>query len=301
MTTTLPPLPAGQLVGWFEPGSDDWHAARANGIGGSEISAVLGLSPFESTFSLWHRKRGLIDPVRESDEMYWGKVHEPGICDHYAKQHPEQTVIPAGTYHGTGRPWQIVNPDRFAISKTTGEIEVVEAKTSRDAEGWGEPGTDQVPVYYRAQVRWYLNALALRRAVIAVLIAGSEYREYVVEADDTDAELMLTAGAAFMQSVHDDVRPAIDGHTATYQALKSLPDGQQDYDVDIDPDVRDRYFAALDAVKSAEWEKTEVAGLLLDLIGEGRRAVVGTQKVATRIVRDGRTYSLQPARNRSAA
>lgn len=298
----LPALPAGELVGWFEPGSDDWHAARIQGIGGSEISAVLGLSPFESAFSLWHRKRGLILPVEESPEMYWGKKHEPTICDEYAKHHPDQHVIPAGTYHGTGRPWQIVNPDRFGINKTTGEITVIEAKTSRDAEGWGEPGTDDVPVYYRAQVRWYLNALALRRAVIAVLISGSEYREYVVEADQADAELMLTRGEAFIRSVRDGIRPAIDGHTATYQAIKELPDGLDDIDVEIDPELRDRYWAALEACKTAEIEKRHAAGLVLDEIGTGKRAVTGRTKVATRSTKpDGTTHALQPARNREIA
>jgi putative phage-type endonuclease len=299
---TTPNLSAGVLIGSFEPGSDAWHAARANGIGGSEIAAVLGLSPFESAFSLWHRKRGLILPVQESEEMYWGKVHEPGICARYAELHPEQTIIPAGTYHGTGRPWQIVNPDRFAVSKTSGAIEILEAKTSRDAEGWGEPGTDQVPVYYRAQVRWYLNALALRRAILAVLIAGSEYREYVIEADDADAELMLTRGEAFMQSLRNDIRPAIDGHTATFQAIKEIPNALDDIDVEIDPDLRDRYWAALDACKAAEAEKRHAAGLVLDEIGTGRRAVTGRTKVATRTVKaDGSTHSLQPARNRETA
>lgn len=298
----LPDLPAGVLVGWFEPGSDAWHAARSQGIGGSEISAVIGLSPYESAFSLWHRKRGLIEPVEESTEMYWGKKHEPTICDEYAKQHPDQLVIPAGTYHGTGRPWQIVNPDRFAINKTTGEITVIEAKTSRDAEGWGEPGTDQVPVYYRAQVRWYLNALGLRRAIVAVLIAGSDYREYVVEADDEDAQLMLVRGEAFIRSLRDDIRPPIDGHTATYQAIKELPDNLDDIDVEIDPELRDRYWAALDACKAAETEKRHAAGLVLDEIGTGRRAVTGRTKVATRTTKaDGSTHSLQPARTREIA
>jgi putative phage-type endonuclease len=295
----LPPLPAGVLVGWFEPGSPEWHAARANGIGGSEISAVIGLSPFESAFSLWHRKRGLILPVQESEEMYWGKVHESGICAHYAKQHPDQHVIPAGTYHGTGRPWQIVNPDRFSINRATGEVIVIEAKTSRDAEGWGEPGTDEVPVYYRAQVRWYLNALALRRSVIPVLISGSEYREYVIEADDADAELMLTRGEEFIRSVQDGTRPAIDGHTATYRAIKEIPDALDDIDIEIDPELRDRYWAALDACKEAETEKRHAAGLVLDEIGTGKRAVTGRTKVATRSTKaDGSTHALQPARSR---
>src|SRR5205823_13949319 len=77
MTAVARDLPV--FVGDFEPGSPEWHAARARGLGGSEIAAVLGLSPWESKFSLWHRKMGLASPVVETDEMYWGKLHEPTI------------------------------------------------------------------------------------------------------------------------------------------------------------------------------------------------------------------------------
>ncbi|MDQ3578214.1 MAG: YqaJ viral recombinase family protein, partial [Actinomycetota bacterium] len=62
------------FVGDFAPGSPEWHAARAQGLGGSEIAAVLGLSPWESRFSLWHRKTGTASPVVENDIMYWGKA-----------------------------------------------------------------------------------------------------------------------------------------------------------------------------------------------------------------------------------
>ena len=299
-TTTAPALVTGELVGHFEPGTPAWHAARATGIGGSEIAAVLGLSPYESRFSLWHRKNGLVAPVEETGVMYWGKALEPVICNEYAKRHPEQHVAPAGTYHGPGRPWQIANPDRLLIAADN-TVEVLEAKTSRDAEGWGEEDTDEVPVYYRAQVRWYLDALGLTTARIAVLISGSDYREYTVEADPADAQLMRDRAQAFLTTVTAGTRPAIDGHAATYQAIKEIPEGMDDVDVDITPALRDRYFTALAAAKAAEEEKRCASGLVLDEIGTGRRAVVGPAKVATRTVRDGHTYSLQPARNRSAS
>jgi putative phage-type endonuclease len=298
--TTLPTTPAGVLLGTFEPGSDEWHAARANGIGGSEIAAVLGISPYESPFSLWHRKRGGIGPVEESDVMYWGKLHEPTICSEFARQHPELLILPSGTYAADGRPWHIVNPDRLGFT-ADGHLEVIEAKTARDDNGWGEEGTDDIPAHYKAQVRWYCSALAARRARIAVLIAGSEYREYIVEPNDADTELMLTRGGAFMESLAAGTPPPIDGHTATFSAVKALPDGMDDVDVPINSDLADRYFKSLADFKAAEWEKREASGLVLDQIGTGRRAVVGADRIATRTVRDGKTYSLQPARNRSTS
>ncbi|MFE5090636.1 YqaJ viral recombinase family protein [Streptomyces sp. NPDC056638] len=291
------------VLGWFEPGTDEWHAARAAGIGGSEIAAVMGISPYESRFSLWHRKQGLIAPVEETEVMYWGKVHEPGICARFADQHPDLTVDSSPTYSQATRPWQIANPDRLIVDNlvTALPTAVLEAKTARDDKGWGEPGTDEIPVHYRAQCLWYLDVLGLTTCHVAVLIAGSEYREYVVTYSASEATAMREAGAEFIRTLAANERPNIDGHTATFQTIKALPEGQDDIDIEVSTARRDRYFAALDAAKQAEEEKRAAAGFLLDEIGTGRRAVCERRTVATRTVRDGRTHSLQPARNRSTS
>ena len=56
----------------FQPGTEEWVAQRATALGGSEIAAVLGLSPFESKFALWHRKQGIAQPTEDSPVMEWG-------------------------------------------------------------------------------------------------------------------------------------------------------------------------------------------------------------------------------------
>lgn len=294
------PAAGGIVLGYFTPGSDEWHAARRSGIGGSEIAAVMGLSPYESRFSLWHRKKGLVGPVEETPQMRWGTKHEPTICAEFAELHPEWSVDLAPTFRSAERPEQIVNPDRV-LRGADGQIELLEAKTARDAEGWGEEGTDEIPVWYRCQCLWYLDALRLRRCHVAVLIAGADYREYVVEYDEADALAMRAAAVEFMRTLAEDERPSIDGHSATYQVLRELPEGLEDVDVEIDPLLRERFHSAQDQFWSAEDELTACKGELLDAIGTGRRAVVLGDRVATRTVRAGRTYQLLPARTRRTA
>ncbi|MFD7964054.1 YqaJ viral recombinase family protein [Streptomyces zaomyceticus] len=295
MSTAIEPT----IVGFFEAGTPEWHAARASGIGGSEIAAVLGLSPYESRFSLWHRKKGLVGPVEESEPMYWGKVHEPGIAARFAELHPEVVVSPSPTYAAADRSWQIANPDRKLYGD--GPLELLEIKTARDADLWGEPGTGQIPVWYRCQCLWYLDVLGAQRCHVAVLIAGSEYREYVVDYDPVEAQLLRDAGTRFVDDLANDVRPDIDGHSATYQTVRVLPEGLDDVDVEVDPLLVRRFHDAQDAFWEAEDELTACKSSLLDLIGTGRRAVADGSRVATRTVRDGQTYSLLPARTRRNA
>ena len=286
------------VLGYFVPGSPDWHAARAAGVGGSEIAAVLGLSPYESRFSLWHRKHGLVPPVEENPQMYWGTKLEPAICDEFAARRPTWGIVKAPTYAGPGRPWQIGNPDRLIVDQFGNPVELFEAKTARDDTGWGEEGTDEIPVYYRCQCLWYLDTLGLTTCHIGVLIGGSDYREYVVTYDEAEALILREAGERFVRTVRDGDRPDIDGHSATYQAIRVLPDGLDDYDVEISPALRDRFHAAQDASWAAEDELTECKSRLLDAIGTGRRANVDAVRVATRSVRNGRTHALMPARTR---
>jgi putative phage-type endonuclease len=290
------------VLGHFEPGSDEWHAARANGIGGSEIAAVMGLSPHESRFSLWHRKKGLIGPVEESEEMYWGKEHEPAICRRFARNHVDLKVTSSPTVAAHDRPWQIANPDRLICTpEQPVPHAVLEAKTARDAEGWGKEGTAEVPVHYRAQCLWYMDVIGVSRCHVAVLIAGSEYREYVIDYDPADALRMREAAAEFMRTLAENERPDIDGHSATYQAIREIPEGLDPVDVEIPTALRDRFYAAQDAFWVAEDELTACKGELLDAIGTGQRAVCERQRIATRTVRNGSTYSLMPARTRRNA
>ncbi|RKT85631.1 putative phage-type endonuclease [Saccharopolyspora antimicrobica] len=267
-------------LGTFPAGSPEWLALRADGLGGSEIAAVLGLSPWESRFSLWHRKRGEAAPQADNDEMRAGRYLEPSVVAMFADAHPELRVRRAGTYRSRVRPWQIANPDRI-ITGPDGR-EVLEIKTARTADGWGEPGSDEVPVYYRAQVLWYLDVLGLSRARIAVLIGGVDYREYVVSWSADEVEILRQAGAEFMRTVAEGERPSIDEHGETYQVIREWHPDIDDREVEITTEQAAAYRAAVVAHKTAEAAKRQAAAVLADLMGDARRAVCAGEPIAIR-------------------
>jgi hypothetical protein len=146
-----------------------------------------------------------------------------------------------------------------------------------------------------------MDVTGTRRCWVGVLIAGSEYREYAVDYDADEALLLREAGARFMDDLARNNRPDIDGHSATYQAIREIPEGLDPIDVEITTLLRDRFYAAQDAAWAAEDELTACKGLLLDAIGTGQRAVCERDRIATRTVRNGSTYSLMPARTRRNA
>ncbi|MEA5366049.1 YqaJ viral recombinase family protein [Amycolatopsis sp., V23-08] len=271
------------FVGDFEPGSSEWHAARAHGIGGSEIAAVLGLSPWESRFSLWHRKKGLVAPVAQNDVMYWGTRLEEVIREEFNLRHAGELspAVTVGTWRHAARPWQIANPD----GKLDGAL--YEGKTAYNDDGWGEEGTEEIPVYYRTQCLWYLDVFGLNLCHVAVLISGSDYREYYVERANDEMALMRERAAEFLDTLRENQRPNIDEHDATYAVVRELHPDIDDVKFDVPGYIAVPYLDALDAHKAAVAEKQRATTEVLDAMGTARRAMFDGEQIAMRVAGRG--------------
>jgi putative phage-type endonuclease len=277
-------------------GTERFRVLREKGIGGSEIAAVMGLSPFESPFSIWHRKArpgtGFGDVV-ETEAMYWGTVDEPNIARRFGELHPEYAVVEAPLYTSLERPWQIASPDRILVDVESGRRSVLEIKTARYDDHW----RDGPPVHYVCQVQWYLDVLGLDEAVIACRFGGAELREYAVRRSDDDIATMREVGQAFMDSLKSGEAPPLDGHTATYKTVRALPEGLEDVDIEISAEDAHAYARAVVNASGAERVLRSHKAHMLSLIGAGHRAVCGGVTVATRTVRDGKTHSLIAGKN----
>ncbi|TDT31128.1 putative phage-type endonuclease [Naumannella halotolerans] len=270
------------------PGSDGWAQQRATGLGGSEVAAVLGLSPWESRFSLWHRKSGLIGPSPDMPATEWGRRLEAVILAKWAEDRPLANLQTGLTYLRDG--WQIASPDAVATF-ADGAVEPVEIKAPQYDDEWGTPGTDEIPPYYLTQTRWYLHIGGWKRIHVAALFRGIDYREYVVEQDADDINLMVAEGRRFLDSIAAGERPDIDAHSATYQAVKQLHPLIEPVRVDVPDDVALAYVEAVAAAKSADTAKTEETARLADHMGNAKAAVWDGHTIATRQARgDGTPY-----------
>lgn len=258
-------------------GSDGWHEARRTRINGSEIAAVMGISPYDSPFSLWHRKAGLISDIDTTDVMYWGTQLEPVIRAEWNRRHPDAPVIETGQWAHQNRNWQGGSPDGL------GKQRLWEAKTSRFSDGWGDEGTDAIPVQYRAQVQWYMDVFGFEECDVSVLIAGSEYREYIVRYDAAEAALMRDAGRKFLDTLETGDAPALDGHDATYEAVKELHPEIDPESVELPPAVALPYLDALAAVTDAETEKRYRAAAVIQAMGNAQYATYIGERIASRV------------------
>lgn len=294
---SLPAIGTARYVGTWPTGSPEWLAARMEGLGGSEVAACMGLSPFESKFSLYHRKTGAIGPVEQTPEMEWGTRLEPVIIAKFLEEHPEYVGTGTATYRHVERPWQITNPDQLLATGDAEPHTLLECKFSMYGDGWGESGTDEIPVHVRVQVLWYCDIFGFKQAHVAVLVGGCDWREYTIAFDETEAKLLRTAGRKFLDDVAARNRPPIDSSTHTYQALRELHPDIDPRKVELTDATARAYLQARAGLTVAKDAEQHARSLVADEMATAQAAYWRGQKLATRQAkRDGPAF-VKAARN----
>jgi len=180
-------------------------AARSRGVGGSEMFAALGKDPRCSRLELYMRKVGeLPEPDFDGDErVRFGTLLEPVIRQEFARRTGYHVIGRRQTYVHRSEPI-IASPDGLIPSIGAG----VECKAADkfEAEEFGEPESDQVPVRYVVQCATYMVVRDAPEWYLAVLIGGNDFRIYRIPRDP-DLEAAIVAGARDFWSHVERRRP----------------------------------------------------------------------------------------------
>lgn len=195
-------------------------------IGGTTVSAIVGLNPWSTPHSAYLQLRNEAPPVPDNEAMARGRRYEPIIADLFQGGHQEFRV--AHNRKGTSAPelyehpeydFLIGHPDRLLYERSTEDlVEGLEIKTSNwaNVRAWGEEGTDAIPQNYLIQCQWYagLANLPIWRVAVAFLDdAGilKQYREYKIYADKELFETLVDRAVDFWEThVVPGVPPEID-------------------------------------------------------------------------------------------
>lgn len=201
---------------------------RKTGIGASEIGAIAGLSPYAGPLDIYLRKLDLIDD-ETSEAAEWGHVLEPVIADRYARE-TGATLTTCTTLRHPEHPWILATPDRRAALGADSWLVEVKTASLRVAHRWGDPGTDEVPEEYLAQVTWQMFVEGSRRADVALLLGGQEYRTYSIPFDPELAAALVERGREFW---HDHVLTQVPPSQGSVEAARAWL--RQRYPIDDRP------------------------------------------------------------------
>lgn len=276
------------------PGSEEWFTYMT----ASKVSAIMKHSTYDSYLSLWLKMAGRIQPQQDTDITRRGHYLEPAVREWFRDQHPDWQVTKTGMWVHPEIEWAASTPD--GIIHAPDGTELFEAKSSTLDHEWGEPGTNQVPAGYYDQAQWQMFTTGLRRVRLAVIKSFLEFAEYVIEYDPEYVALMLATVTGFMDSLAKGERPSIDpldGHTATYEAIKQLNPGIEDETHELGDEDAIRYLKAVTVRKAAESTEQGAKSVIADLAGEAHYIEWGGKKMFTRQSRNGGTPYLVASKN----
>lgn len=218
-----------------------WLRWRRNGLGGSDIAAILGLSPWASPWSVWADKVGLT-PIDESDaeHLEFGRRAEPMLATWF---HDRTRLYVAGEQtccEHPDHPWMRVTVDGFAFDGNVADEDqrldvvlgfagretaaaAVEFKTTQDSvKSWEDDGP---PVYYQTQAIWTSIVTGIPVVWFAVLhmsYGRPQFRTYEFHFDLEDRELVEKKAREFWEGhVLTGTPPPVDASDATCRALNT--------------------------------------------------------------------------------
>ena len=170
--------------------------ARRNGIGGSDIGAILGVSPFKTPVDVYLAKTEPNPDEKHNELFYWGHALEAPIADRFERDNKVSVLRNVPIARHKKHEWMIANVDGIINASKKGVLEI-KTVSAFGGSDWGETGSDEIPLSYVAQVAWYMAVMDYDYAKIAALFGGNDYREFYVERDEELEATLIEKGREF--------------------------------------------------------------------------------------------------------
>ena len=100
------------------PGSDGWKRRCT----ASKIAPILGVSPWESRYEVWHTLAGHPMPDETTYAMLRGTHLEQGVIDLWHALNPDWEVEETGDWQSIDREWLFARPDGLLLDPVSHRV-----------------------------------------------------------------------------------------------------------------------------------------------------------------------------------
>jgi putative phage-type endonuclease len=281
MTASTITAPVG-VIGW-DLDDEAWREARKAGLGGSDISAVLGFSTYNSPWEVWADKTGVRSWQDEgSAAADLGTELEPWLLGKAQRLLGVEVAQPEfRTYAHPLHRWRTCSPDGV-----TADGRLVELKTGGLASGFGTPkgwADGGTPLGYEFQCRWSMHVMDAPRIELVGLIAGmgvvhrSFTRDLAIEAD-----MVEQVSDWYHRHIVEGVEPPLGAVDNASLALLYPTTNGATVDLD-DTDATELWMAyrdARDRETAAKADKETAGAALKHLLGNNEIGLIEDRVIA---------------------
>jgi len=202
---------------------EEWLKNRFKGIGGSEISAVVGCNPYLDNVTLWEYKTGRRKPEDISDKPYvlYGTNAEEHLRALFALDFPQYKVeyIENNSFSNSKYPWARASLDGW-LTDQDGRKGILEIKTSeilnsQHREKWKG---NHIPQNYYCQTIFYMAVLeadfCVLKAQLKTVFDGVPYlqtKHFFMERSEVQADIdyLMKKGSEFWEYVKNNQCPPL--------------------------------------------------------------------------------------------
>lgn len=267
---------------------EEWLKVRKLGLGGSDMAAVLGLSPWRSPIDVWIDKTSDTVEEKESEPMYWGNVLEEVVAQEFAKRSGYKVRNNNFTLQSEEYPYLLANIDREIVGLDAG----LECKTANAFKA-NEWDGDNVPDAYYIQCQHYMAVTGKSSWWIACLVGGNTFHYKEIKRNEEVIAAIIETGAAFWELVESKIMPAPDDSKACSDALKKLYKHSNGKAIELSAQYNNvivDYLELKEQLAELESKKRGIENLLKDALGENEKGSCGEHYVSWKSSKPRETF-----------
>jgi putative phage-type endonuclease len=278
-----------------------WLEMRSLDITSTEVSVLFDLSPYQTRFELWHRKKEQsIVKIEANDRMKWGTRLQDAIANGVAADNVWH-VRPIKEYMripelriGSSFDWRIQATELCNPACTINHVHISDPVDSDDdgileiknvdglafRDGWvtDEDGNVEAPPHIELQVQHQLLVSGLKFAYIAALVGGNTVALIKRERDEGIINKILEKVADFWNSIDTNEPPSPNFErdaefiTSLYKfaEVNSVYEGTEDAELLA---LASEYRLQAAVAKEAEAKKQAVKAQILMKIGTSEKVL----------------------------
>lgn len=283
----IPGIDPADALQIMPPGADRnnyiaWKASRRTGCGGSDVSAIFGLSKYNATIDVWEEKTGQIPLLADrgdSEAAKWGRLLEPVVREEYARLHGLEIEL-SGMLRSQRWPWLICDPDGLVV----GHREGYEGKTSSAfTKDWNDR---EIADHAELQAQACMAVTGYERWHVACLVGGQKPVFHIIERDEELIGYIVARTERFwFDHVLTNIPPGPDDSVAYGSWLDRRHPTDDDSHIEVSVDdaaALEAEHSAVDAaVKAADARKQALTNRVKALLGDSQRLVIGDRTIAT--------------------
>ena len=271
---------------------EEWLDYRRTGLGGSDVSAVMGVSPFTTARDLYYDKLKIVPAIDDEDNWVQkevGHLLEGLVAKIFHVKtgyriYQVKKMFRHPVYH-----FMIADVD-FFVELPDGSIAILEIKTTNynATDKWWHMGKEVVPLNYELQGRHYMAVMGANRVYYCCLYGNNENEviiRYIDRDLDYESEMIALEEHFWVNHVQAQVPPTYteDG-TLVLDSVRrhhgcadpNVPEATLDEGC---IDSVERYLELMELkeeldnrVKAVDYQMKQIKGKIADAMGQSCRA-----------------------------